>query len=80
MDGWMDAWMAGEDAGAFSHQSNYPVIHSSSFLVVAGAAGIKNPTTVSSRGFLSKFNLTTTSADGVVRYDDQNQSDMSNVF
>jgi hypothetical protein len=38
----------------------------------------KKPTTVSSRGFLSKFYLTT-SADGVVSYDDDYQSDLSNT-
>jgi len=45
--------------------------------VIAGAN--KKPTTVSSRGFLSKICLTT-SANGVVSYDDQQQDDLSNVF
>jgi len=48
-------------------KSNHP-FH---FSVVAGGRGSnKKPTTVASRGFLSKFNLTTTSANGVVSYDD----------
>src|SRR6266576_3634956 len=38
----------------------------------------KKPTTVSSRGFLSKSYLTT-SADGVVFYDDDYQGDLSNM-
>jgi len=47
---------------------------------VAGPVVIKKPTTVASRGFLSKLNLTTTSADGVAYYDDQYQSGLSNVL
>jgi hypothetical protein len=38
----------------------------------------KKPTTVSSRGFLSKFQLTT-SADGVVAYNNDDQCDLPNV-
>jgi uncharacterized membrane protein len=45
------------------------------FSVVAGWRGLnKKPTAVASRGFLSKFNLTTTSANGVGN-DDDRQSD-----
>lgn len=55
--------------------SNYPFIR---FYVVAVAAGNKKPTTVSSRGFLSKFILTTTKTNGVASYDDD-QIDLSNV-
>gem|GEM_PF-1293453 len=36
---------------------------------------IKNPRPFCSRGFLSKFNLTTTSANGVVSYNDDDQCD-----
>jgi hypothetical protein len=43
-------------------------------LVVAGRRGcIKKPTTVASRGCLSKSELRSTSANGVVAYDDQQQ-------
>jgi hypothetical protein len=43
------------------------------------AAGIKKPTTVASRGFLSKSGLFSTSANGGVAYDDnQQQSNLSN--
>jgi hypothetical protein len=37
---------------------------------VAGGAGKKRPTAVSSRGFLSKACLVSTSANGVAQYDD----------
>jgi hypothetical protein len=40
----------------------------------------KKPTTVSSRGFLSKFKLTTTSANGVAFYNDDDQCNLSVVF
>jgi len=47
---------------------------------MAGVAGTnKKPTTVSSRGFLSKSNLTT-SADGVVSYYDDYQGNLSNIL
>ena len=51
------------------------------FPVAAASRGSnKKPTTVSSRGFLSKFNLTTTSANGVASYDDDDcQHDLSVV-
>jgi hypothetical protein len=43
---------------------------------MAGHRGLnKKPTTVASRGFLSKFNLTTTSANGVA---DDNDGDCQN--
>jgi len=49
------------------------------FLLLTGSRGIKKPTAVSSRGFLSKISLFATSAYGVVTYDDQNcQDDLSN--
>jgi hypothetical protein len=47
------------------------------FQVAAAGQGTKKPTTVSSRGFLSKSNLATTSADGVVYYNDDCQDDLS---
>jgi hypothetical protein len=49
--------------------------------VVAGGEGNKKPTTVSSRGFLSKFWLHTTRPDGVAvyYYDDQAQVDLSDI-
>jgi len=47
--------------------------------LVPAAAGNKKPTTVASRGCLSKFSLFSTSADGRVAYDDQQQHyDLSN--
>jgi hypothetical protein len=50
------------------------------FLVVGRpGAGIKKPTAVSSRGFLSKFVLPTTSTLGVAEYDDYQQNFLSNV-
>jgi len=42
------------------------------------AADNKKPTAVSSRGFLSKFSSVSTSADGVVSYDDGQNNDLSN--
>jgi hypothetical protein len=49
------------------------------FLVVGRpGAGIKKPTAVSSRGFLSKF-LLPTSTPGIAEYDDYQQNDLSNV-
>jgi hypothetical protein len=42
-------------------------------------AGIKKPTAVASRGFLSKFNLPTTSTLGSAEYDDYQQVYLSNV-
>src|SRR5436190_18929309 len=78
--GFMDKWIYGlwEPTPSVSpHQSNSPIIHSSSFLVLAdGRRCNKKPTTVSSRGFLSKFYLTT-SANGVVSYDDDYQRNLS---
>jgi len=48
------------------------------FLVVAGHRGLnKKPTTVASRGFLSKFNLTTTSANGVANDNDDDRQNNS---
>jgi hypothetical protein len=47
---------------------------------VAGGADNKKPTTVSSRGFLSKFFLKTTSTDGVVSYYDDCQINLSNIL
>src|SRR4051794_14849292 len=49
-----------------------------SFYLLTGGRGIKKPTAVSSRGFLSKISLFATSANGVVHYDDQNCQDLSN--
>jgi len=67
----MDKWMNGQRHAAIpinpvTQKSNHP------FHLVAGRwRGLnKKPTTVSSRGFLSKLNLTTTSADGVGNDDD----------
>jgi hypothetical protein len=78
IDGFLDKWIIGRSISApihpYIHQSNHPV-----FFVVAGSReSNKKPTTVSSRGFLSKFCLTT-SANGVVSYDDQQQSNLSNI-
>jgi len=74
--GFVDYW---EAISAPSHLSKYPNIHSSNAFVMAGGRRRnKKPTTVSSRGFLSKFCLTT-SADGVVSYNDYQQCDMSNI-
>jgi hypothetical protein len=50
------------------------------FSVVAGGAGNKKPTTVSSRGILSKFVLITTSTNGVACYYDDCQFYLPNVF
>src|SRR5882724_6726269 len=47
---------------------------------VGGRRCTKNPRPFASRGFLSKSNLLSTSPNGVANYDDQNQSDLSNVF
>ena len=47
------------------------------FQFVAGGAGKKKPTAVASRGFLSKAFSTSTSANGIAGYDDD-QNDMSN--
>jgi hypothetical protein len=41
---------------------------------VAGGAGKKKPTAVSSRGFLSKAFSTSTSANGIAGYDDDQNS------
>jgi hypothetical protein len=54
-------------------------IHPFSLVLAEGRRRNKKPTTVSSRGFLSKFCLTT-SADGVVSYNDYQQSDLSNIL
>jgi len=40
----------------------------------------KKPTTVASRGFLSKLNSRSTSANGGVSYDDDQQSHLSNIL
>jgi hypothetical protein len=47
------------------------------WLVAAGAQ--KTPRPFASRGFLSKLNLPSTSANGVANYDDDQQSDLSNI-
>jgi hypothetical protein len=39
----------------------------------------KKPTTVASRGFLSKLNSASTSAYGVANYDDDQQQNLSNI-
>jgi hypothetical protein len=46
---------------------------------VAGGAGNKKPTAVSSRGFLSKVFLTSTSANGVANDDDYYRYYLSNL-
>jgi hypothetical protein len=78
----MDFWINGFLEPTPRVFSIYPIILQSIhpvFVVVAGSReSNKKPTTVSSRGFLSKFCLTT-SANGVVSYDDQQQSDLSNI-
>jgi hypothetical protein len=43
------------------------------------AADIKKPTTVASRGFLSKFSSPSTNANGVANYDDYQQCILSNT-
>jgi hypothetical protein len=67
-----------ENARVFFSSIHLSIIQSSSLFVAAGRGLNKKPTTVSSRGFLSKFYLTT-SADGVVSYNDDYQSDLSNT-
>jgi hypothetical protein len=48
------------------------------FALVAASRGCKKrPTTVSSRGFLSKLFLSSTSAYGVASYDDDQQHNLS---
>jgi hypothetical protein len=75
---YLDLWRSDALNSRSHHQSIYPYIQSSSFLCCGRCRGRnKKPTTVSSRGLLSKFCLTT-SANGVVSYDDQ-QSDLSNI-
>jgi hypothetical protein len=75
----MDLWMGKTARSVLAHSSSYPKIQSSSFFLVAGSReSNKKPTTVSSRGFLSKFHLST-SANGVVSYDDDYQGDLSNI-
>jgi hypothetical protein len=39
----------------------------------------KNPRPFASRGFLSKLNLPSTSANGVADYDDDQQHDLPNI-
>jgi hypothetical protein len=47
---------------------------------VAGGCGrIKKPTTVASRGFLSKFSSPSTNANGAANYDDYQQNVLSNT-
>jgi len=58
----------------FIQQSNHPL-----FCYGWCRGANKKPTTVSSRGFLSKSNLTT-SANGVVSYDDDYQGNLSNAL
>jgi hypothetical protein len=48
--------------------------------LVAGASQVnKKPTTVASRGFLSKLRLLSTSADGGVAYNDYQRNNLSNI-
>src|SRR5256885_14960324 len=54
--------------------------HVSCAFVTGGRGLIKKPTTVASRGCLSKFCLFSTSANGLVAYDDQQQFDLSNLW
>jgi len=47
---------------------------------VAGDRGPnKKPTTVASRGFLPKFNSSSTSANGVVPYDDDRHNELPKI-
>jgi len=48
-------------------------------LRLAAAGAQKNPRPLASRGFLSKLNLPSTSADGVANYDDDPQGCLSNI-
>ena len=48
-------------------------------LIGQSGVGIKKPTAVASRGFLSKFVLATTSTLGSAGYDDYQQVYLSNV-
>jgi hypothetical protein len=48
-------------------------------LGLAAAGAQKNPRPFASRGFLSKLNLLSTSADGVADYDDNQQIHLSNI-
>ncbi|HYG25140.1 MAG TPA: hypothetical protein VEH04_20420 [Verrucomicrobiae bacterium] len=69
---------AGFAAALFFPDSDVLLI---AFLVLAAARDNKKPTTVSSRGFLSKFFLLPTSTNGVVRYyyDDYAQDCLSDI-
>jgi hypothetical protein len=49
------------------------------WLRLAAAGAQKNPRPLASRGFLSKLNLPSTSANGVADYDDDRQNDLSNI-
>jgi hypothetical protein len=75
----LDQRILAETPRAFPRESHSPIIQFIRFFVAAGIReSNKKPTTVSSRGLLSKFNLTTI-ANGVVSYDDDYQSDLSNI-
>ncbi|MCL4789860.1 MAG: hypothetical protein KJ070_24290 [Verrucomicrobia bacterium] len=49
-----------------------------SWFVAGGRGPNKKPTTVASRGFLSKSGSTSTRADGIAAYDDYQQNNLSN--
>jgi len=76
MDWWINEFLE-KAARAFSlHPIIHTSVHPASRLWLSRGPN-KKPTTVSSRGFLSKSYLTT-SANGVVFYDDDYQRDLSN--